>query len=74
MRASLAALVDGAGGTFCSGADVIGMEQQNDLAKARARLETAQEIARSVGGGPTPVIAAVEGVAFGARTRHRTGL
>jgi len=80
MRASLAGLVNdahvnrdiravvltGAGGTFCSGADVIGMEQLTDLAKARARVETAQEIARSIGGGPTPVIAAVEGVAFGA--------
>jgi 2-(1,2-epoxy-1,2-dihydrophenyl)acetyl-CoA isomerase len=80
MRASLAALVNdahtdsdvraivltGAGGTFCSGADVIGMEQQKDLAKARARVETAQAIARSIGSGPTPVIAAVEGAAFGA--------
>jgi 2-(1,2-epoxy-1,2-dihydrophenyl)acetyl-CoA isomerase len=61
-----AVVLTGAGGTFCSGADVIGMEQQKDLAKARARVETAQEIARSIGSGPTPVIAAVEGVAFGA--------
>lgn len=61
-----AIVITGAGSTFCSGADVIGMEQQKDPAKARARVETAQEIARSIGGGPTPVIAAVEGVAFGA--------
>lgn len=61
-----AIVLTGAGGTFCSGADVVGMEQQKDLDQARARVETAQEIARSIGSGPTPVIAAVEGVAFGA--------
>jgi len=61
-----AIVLTGAGATFCSGADVVGMEQQKDLAKARARVETAQKIARSICSGPTPVIAAVEGVAFGA--------
>ncbi|MBJ7336760.1 enoyl-CoA hydratase-related protein [Mycolicibacterium sp.] len=61
-----AVVITGAGGTFCSGADVTAMEQQTDPVKARARVETAQQIARSIGGGSTPVIAAVEGVAFGA--------
>lgn len=61
-----AIVVTGAGSTFCSGADVTAMEPQTDLVEASARVETAQQITRSISGGPTPVIAAVEGVAFGA--------
>lgn len=61
-----AVVITGAGGTFCSGADVSGMQQQKDPELARARVETAQAIARSIASGPTPVVAAVEGIAFGA--------
>jgi 2-(1,2-epoxy-1,2-dihydrophenyl)acetyl-CoA isomerase len=61
-----AVVITGAGGTFCSGADVSGMEQLKDPEMARARVETVQNIARGITAGPTPVIAAVEGIAFGA--------
>jgi enoyl-CoA hydratase/carnithine racemase len=61
-----AVVITGAGGTFCSGADVKGMEQLKDRERARARIETIQNVARSITAGPTPVIAAVEGIAFGA--------
>jgi 2-(1,2-epoxy-1,2-dihydrophenyl)acetyl-CoA isomerase len=61
-----AVVITGAGGTFCSGADVKGMEQLKDPKLARARVETIQNVARSIATGPTPVIAAVEGIAFGA--------
>jgi 2-(1,2-epoxy-1,2-dihydrophenyl)acetyl-CoA isomerase len=61
-----AIVITGAGGTFCSGADVKGMEQLKDPESARARVETIQNVARSIATGPTPVVAAVEGIAFGA--------
>ncbi len=61
-----AIVITGAGGTFCSGADVKGMEQLTDLESARARVETIQNVARSIATGATPVVAAVEGIAFGA--------
>jgi enoyl-CoA hydratase/carnithine racemase len=61
-----AIVITGAGGTFCSGADVKGMEQLKDLESATARVETIQNVARSIAEGPTPVVAAVEGIAFGA--------
>lgn len=61
-----AVVITGAAGTFCSGADVKGMEQLKDPESARARIETIQNVARSITAGPTPVIAAVEGIAFGA--------
>lgn len=61
-----AVIITGAGGTFCSGADVSGMSQQKDPDLARSRVETGQNIARSIAAGPTAVIAAVEGTAFGA--------
>lgn len=60
-----AIVLTGAGHTFCSGGDVSTMERAPAQA-ARARIEVVQRIARAFAGGPIPVIAAVEGAAFGA--------
>lgn len=61
-----AMIITGADGTFCSGADVGAMQQRQDPTAARERVETAQIMTRGIAGGPTPVIAAVEGIALGA--------
>ena len=61
-----AMVLTGADTTFCSGADIKGMQQYPDLAAARARVEAAQTVTRTIAGGPTPMVAAVEGHAIGA--------
>lgn len=82
MRAGLLAVLDavmadnrlrvlvltGAGGQFSAGADVRQMKTAEgpDPLRSRRRLAVLQGIVRHIATGPKPVIAAVEGVAFGA--------
>lgn len=60
-------VLTGAGNTFCSGGDISTMRRQA-AAEARPRAEAAQRVIRSLWGGTKPVIAAVEGFAYGAGT------
>jgi 2-(1,2-epoxy-1,2-dihydrophenyl)acetyl-CoA isomerase len=60
-----AVVLTGAGGTFCSGGDISTMRRQGEDA-VRARLQAAQRVIRAIWRGPKPVLAAVEGYAFGA--------
>jgi 2-(1,2-epoxy-1,2-dihydrophenyl)acetyl-CoA isomerase len=60
-----AIVLTGAGPAFCSGGDIATMVRQpRHLTLPRA--EAAQRVIRAVWGAPKPVIAAVEGAAFGA--------
>ncbi|MFF0499826.1 enoyl-CoA hydratase/isomerase family protein [Nocardia aobensis] len=60
-----AIVLTGRDGAFCSGGDVSLMERMTpDVAVPR--LEAAQRIVRSIAGGSTPVVAAVDGVALAA--------
>lgn len=60
-----AVVLTGEGPAFCAGGDVATMQRQpRDLTIPRA--EAAQRVIRAVWGAPKPVIAAVEGAAFGA--------
>lgn len=64
-----AVVLTGAGGHFCSGGDVSEMAapgQPTDPVIGRRRLETLHAIVRCLAGGAKPVVAAVEGTAFGA--------
>ncbi|WP_405150625.1 enoyl-CoA hydratase-related protein [Sphaerisporangium sp. NBC_01403] len=58
-------VLTGAGGTFCSGGDISTMSRQSPE-QTRPRAEAAQRIVRAIWSGPKPVLAAVEGFAFGA--------
>lgn len=60
-----ALVLTGAGGTFCSGGDLSTMPV-DDRAAARTRLDALTHIVRLLVRGPKPVVAAVEGVAYGA--------
>jgi 2-(1,2-epoxy-1,2-dihydrophenyl)acetyl-CoA isomerase len=64
-RAVRAIVVTGTNGTFCAGGDVKDMKRQSPEL-IRPRLVAAQDIVRAIAGGSTPVVAAVEGAAFGA--------
>jgi len=60
-----AVVLTGAGAAFCSGGDIATMVRQpRHLTLPRA--EAAQRVIRAIWGSPKPVIAAVEGAAFGA--------
>lgn len=61
-------ILTGAGGKFSAGADIRQMQggQGPDPARSKRRLEPLHRLVRLVVGGPKPVIAAVEGLAFGA--------
>ncbi len=64
-----AIVLTGAEGHFCSGGDVSEMGapgQVADTVLARRRLETLHATVRRLAGGAKPVVAAVEGTAFGA--------
>jgi enoyl-CoA hydratase/carnithine racemase len=63
-----AIVLTGAGGQFSAGADVRQMtvDDTPDPMRSRDLLTALQALVRLVVGGPKPVIAAVEGVAFGA--------
>jgi 2-(1,2-epoxy-1,2-dihydrophenyl)acetyl-CoA isomerase len=58
-------VLTGAGGTFCSGGDISTMERQ-PYGRARPRVESVQRVVRTIWSGPKPVVAAVEGHAYGA--------
>ncbi|TVX95983.1 enoyl-CoA hydratase [Mycolicibacterium porcinum] len=60
-----ALVLTGAGGTFCSGGDISTMRRMpHDAATERAQM--AQRIIRAIWNTPKPVLAAVEGAAYGA--------
>jgi enoyl-CoA hydratase/carnithine racemase len=60
-----AIVLTGAGGSFCSGGDISTM-QRMPPAEGRPRAEAAQRVVRALWAGGKPVVAAVEGAAFGA--------
>lgn len=60
-----AIVLTGGGGHFCSGGDVSAMTADRPMLGSRLRIERAHRIIRLISGGPKPVIAAVDGVAFG---------
>lgn len=61
-------VLTGAGGNFSSGADLrqLGAGVANDPNRSRRRMLALQRSIELIAGGPKPVVAAVEGVAFGA--------
>ena len=76
LLASLRAAVDdpdvraivltGAGGHFCAGGDISNMGSAPPFPANRRRFAALHEVVRLMVSGPKPVVAAVEGVAFGA--------
>jgi 2-(1,2-epoxy-1,2-dihydrophenyl)acetyl-CoA isomerase len=60
-------VLTGAGPVFCSGGDISTM-QRMPADRARDRVDMAQRIIRAIWATPKPVLAAVEGSAFGAGT------
>jgi 2-(1,2-epoxy-1,2-dihydrophenyl)acetyl-CoA isomerase len=58
-------VITGAGATFCSGGDISTMQRQ-PAERTRPRVEAVQRVVRAIWAGPKPVVAAVEGAAFGA--------
>ncbi|MHA7664811.1 enoyl-CoA hydratase-related protein [Mycolicibacterium sp. HS_4_1] len=58
-------ILTGAGSTFCSGGDISTMKLMSE-ADAMERAQLAQRVIRAIWNTPKPVIAAVEGAAFGA--------
>ncbi len=60
-------VLTGAGGSFCSGGDISSMVRQS-REQTLPRAEAAARVVRAIWGTPKPVVAAVEGSAFGAGT------
>lgn len=60
-------VLTGAGSSFCAGGDISSMERQPREATL-PRAEAAARVVRAIWGTPKPVVAAVEGAAFGAGT------
>ncbi|WP_059020787.1 enoyl-CoA hydratase-related protein [Mycobacterium sp. M26] len=58
-------ILTGAGSTFCSGGDISTMRVLGET-EAMERVQLAQRVIRAIWNTPKPVIAAVEGAAFGA--------
>lgn len=58
-------VLTGAGKAFCSGGDISTMDRQSSE-KTVIRAQAAQRVIRAIWGGEKPVLAAVEGFAFGA--------
>lgn len=59
-------VITGAGPAFSAGGDVRQMAQRPDPLVARQRLDVLHDVIRLVLAGPKPVVAAVEGIAYGA--------
>jgi len=64
-KATRAIVLTGAGGHFCAGGDISQMKQL-DLLEMRSNLEISHKLARIMVNGPKPLVAAVEGFAYGA--------
>ena len=64
-RALRAIVITGAGGTFCAGGDISGMDAA-DLAAGRERFRLTHRLVRLLVKGSKPVVAAVEGWCVGA--------
>lgn len=60
-----ALVLTGAGGAFCSGGDISTMERL-PRDQAYQRIQAAQRVVRAIWNTPKPVVAAVEGSAYGA--------
>lgn len=58
-------VLTGAGASFCAGGDISTMRRMPE-AESRPRAEAAARVVRAIWTGGTPVVAAVEGAAFGA--------
>ncbi|MFI1918240.1 enoyl-CoA hydratase/isomerase family protein [Nocardia sp. NPDC020380] len=58
-------VLTGAGKGFCAGGDISTMERMPESV-SRPRAQAAQRVIRAIWSGPKPVLAAVEGAAFGA--------
>lgn len=58
-------VLTGSGGAFCAGGDISSMNNVGGVA-GRQRLASLHELVRLIVAGPKPVIAAVEGYAYGA--------
>lgn len=59
-------VLTGAGDTFSAGGDVRQMAERPDPLVARQRLDVLHDVVRLILAGPKPVVAAVEGIAYGA--------
>jgi len=59
-------VLTGAGKAFSAGGDVRQMAERPDPLVARQRLDVLHDVIRLIMGGPKPVVAAVEGIAYGA--------
>ncbi len=62
-----AIVLTGSGGAFCSGGDISTMERQT-RERTIPRAQAAQRVVRAIWGTDKPVVAAVEGPAYGAGT------
>ncbi|UPK29942.1 enoyl-CoA hydratase/isomerase family protein [Bradyrhizobium sp. 195] len=61
-----AIILTGAEGTFSSGGDISGMTADRQVLDSRAWMKTAHRLVKAIVGSEKPVVAAVEGYAFGA--------
>jgi len=58
-------IITGTEGSFCAGGDLDSLRDHDPL-EVRSRMQRGQQLVRLIAGGPKPVIAAVNGPAFGA--------